>query len=325
MDQPHDEVSFLVSLPDPDVLCVGEAMALVSPADGARLAETQRVDLTYAGAEVNVARHLVDLGLRTAWISAVGDDPLGERIVADLAGHGVDVRWVDRRPAPTGVFFKDPAPGGTRVHYYRSGSAASAMGTADVERWPLATARWLHTSGITPALSPSCSALVDVLLDRAADLRLPVSFDINYRPSLWLAGTAATRLRQLAQRADVVFVGLDEAAALWGVSTAEEVADHLDAVPTVVVKDAAREAVEIDRRGSGAITRVPARPTQVVEPVGAGDAFAAGYLAALLRRDAAADRLALGHSLAAWTLGTTADYRPGHGPAVRPQADRSGV
>ncbi|MFH5821067.1 sugar kinase [Georgenia sp. AZ-5] len=307
----------------PDVLCIGEAMALVAPTDGRSLASTQQVELTFAGAESNVAHHLADLGVPTAWVSALGADALGDRIVEALAAAGVDVRWVDRRPgAPTGVFFKDPGPEGTRVLYYRAGSAASTLGPADAGRWPLEGARLMHLSGITPALSRTCAYLTDTLLDRAREIGMTVSFDVNHRPPLWRDGAAAEQLHRLAQRADLVFVGRDEAESLWGTASAEDVAALLTGPSVLVVKDGDREAVEFDRRGGAPrVTRAPARRVAVVEPVGAGDAFAGGYLAAFLRGDDAEDRLALGHSLAAWTLGTSADYRPGHGPAVRPHTD----
>ncbi|RPF27034.1 sugar kinase [Georgenia muralis] len=303
---------------DRQVLCVGETMALVVPEDGRPLRSTRNVLLTHAGAESNVARYLADLGLPVAWVSALGQDALGDRIVDDLAGAGVDVRWVTRSTeAPTGVFFKDPSAAGTRVLYFRSGSAASRLGPADVAGWPVATARWLHLSGITPALSVGAAAMTQELVRRAGAAGVPWSFDVNHRPALWSGRDAAAELADLARRATVVLVGLDEAAGLWGTQTAEEVGALLAGPDVVVVKDGAHEAVELDRR-TGQITRVPARRVRVTEPVGAGDAFAAGYLAGHLRGEDAPGRLTLAHSLAAWTLGTPSDHRPGHGPVPRP-------
>ncbi|NMR21264.1 sugar kinase [Cellulomonas fimi] len=298
-------------------------MALVAPTDGERLARTSSVALTYAGAESNVARHLADLGLASCWVSALGDDPLGERIAAGLAAASVDVSWVPRRAdAPTGVFFKDPTPGGTRVLYYRHGSAASALSPGDVDGWPLDRTRLVHLTGITPALSESCAAMTDAVLDRCAALGVPVSFDVNHRATLWSTDDAAERLLALARRATIVLVGLDEAERLWSTSTADDVAALIDGPRLVVVKDSDREAVEIDRSaGVPARHAEPARRVHVVEPVGAGDAFAAGFLGAWLRGDPAPERLRLGHSLAAWTMGTVGDHRPGHGPVVRPEGD----
>lgn len=298
-------------------------MALVTPVDPLPLTEAERFALACGGAESNVAVHLNDLGVPAAWASRLGADPLGDRILAALAGHGVDLRWVVRdASAPTGLYLKDPGPDGTRVHYYRKGSAASRLAPADIDAWPLAEASWLHLSGITPALSASCAELVPSVVARARETGTGVSFDVNHRPALWPAAEAGPVLRTLARTADVAFVGLDEAAALWGARTAEDVAELLPEPRHVVVKDGAVEAVEFHRDDTGARTahRLPARAVDVVEPVGAGDAFAAGFLAGLLRGRTPAERLALGHSLAAWTLGSTGDYRPGHGPGVREDA-----
>ncbi|GLZ79286.1 carbohydrate kinase [Actinorhabdospora filicis] len=306
----------------PPVLCVGETMAVVTPTEPLPLAEASVFALTHGGAESNVAAHLSELGAPSAWLSRLGTDPLGDRVLAAVAAHGVDTRWVARDPeAPTGLYLKDPRPGGTRVHYYRRGSAASRMSPEDIAGWPLEGARWLHLSGITPALSPGCAALVPALIARARELGVPVSFDVNHRPGLWTAEAAAPVLLELARSADVVLVGRDEAEGLWGTATAEDAAALLAGPSHVVVKDADREAVEFAPDG---VHRLPARPVDVVEPVGAGDAFAAGWLAARLRGDGPQARLALGHSLAAWTLGATGDHRPGHGREVRGE-DRAGA
>ncbi|MET1085648.1 MAG: sugar kinase [Arthrobacter sp.] len=304
-----------------DVLCVGETMAVVTPAKSQPLSEAEECLLGYGGAESNVAAHLAEFGYRTAWASRLGRDPFGERILAGLTARGVDVSLVTRdSTAPTGVYFKDPDMGhGARTLYYRAGSAASSMTLEDSGAWPLEQTGWIHTSGINAALSDSCSALTEHLLDRASTKGYKVSFDVNYRPALWGVNDAGPRLLELARKATVVLVGLDEAETLWDCTTAEQVSALLPDPRHLVIKDSATEAVEFVREQNRAelIHRVPAHRVQVVEPVGAGDAFAAGYLAGLLRGDKPEDRLALGHSFAAWTLGTRADYRPGHGTRPR--------
>ncbi|MFI7386077.1 sugar kinase [Streptomyces sp. NPDC049813] len=290
-------------------VCIGETMAQVTPADGAGLETSRELRLAVAGAESTVAQYLADLGHRAAWVSRVGDDPFGRRIVAAVAARGVDVRGVRADPdAPTGVYFKDPGPDGTRVHYYRAGSAASRMGPGDADRVELAGAPLLHLTGITPALSEGCAALVRTLLDRAADTGTPVSFDVNYRPALWSSREeAASVLYELARRADVVLVGRDEGEALWGTPSAEDIRDHLAPRGTLVVKDGSVGATEFADE-TAAFVAAPA--VDVVEAVGAGDAFAAGYLSALLNGAPAAGRLALGHRLAGRTLRSIEDYVP---------------
>ena len=291
--------------PDAGVLCLGETMALVTPTTPTALETAETFSVVAAGAESNVAVHLAALGHRVAWASRLGADPLGRRVLSALSTAGVDTSLVGTHPsAPTGVYFKDPAPGGTRVHYYRRGSAASTMDEhavpADVADEPDV----LHLSGITPALSPGCDRLVEHLLTR--ERRARVSFDVNYRPALWTVEQAAPRLRELARRADIVFVGLDEARTLWGAQTPEQVADLLTGPSTVVVKDAGVAAHALGERAASAT----APSVAVVEPVGAGDAFAAGYLSGLLRGADGTRCLRLGHLVAAHGLLSTEDHAP---------------
>jgi 2-dehydro-3-deoxygluconokinase len=298
----------------PNVLCFGETMGMITPTATEGLDEARALTLGTGGAESNVAAHLAELGHRVAWAGNVGNDPLGTKIIATLDRAGVDTRWVGHRTAPTGLYLKEPDTGsGAHVFYYRAGSAASELSVTDAASWPLESAKWIHTTGITPALSKSCNTLVQHVLDHAAEAGAQVSFDINYRPGLWPLAEAAPRLLDLARRATVVLVGLDEAQTLWGCETADDVRALLPDLPYLVVKDSSIEAVEFRLAdGEQSITRVPARRVTVVEPVGAGDAFAAGYLSALLNGANATDRLANGHSLAAWALGSREDFRPGH-------------
>lgn len=164
----------------------------------------------------------------------------------------------------------------------------------------------LHLTGITPALSASCSDAVDFALEHATDAGVELSFDVNYRAVLWPdRDAAARRLRSIAQGAGTVFVGLDEAELLWGARTPVEVRAVLDGPHTVVVKDGDRSAYGFERNGC---VEVPALATDVLEPVGAGDAFAAGWLHAYLRGRGAIERLRLGHLVAAAALGSVTDH-----------------
>ncbi|MGB3730531.1 sugar kinase [Microbacterium sp.] len=293
----------------PRLITIGETMALVTPAHAEPLATAQDVRLLIGGAESNVAVHAVRLGIPTAWVSAVGDDALGVRVLDEVAGHGVDVRGVTRNPdAPTGVYFKDPGRG---VLYYRRGSAASLLGPDDIAGVPLEDAEIVHVSGITPALSPRCAALIESVFARVAAAGGILSFDVNHRAALWEPGAAASALLALARRADIVFVGLDEAEGLWGTADADAVRALMPQPAVVVVKDGDVGATEFDRRsGENLRTFVPAIRTEVVEPVGAGDAFAAGYLAARLQGADAVARLTGGHRRAHLVLQSTDDLPP---------------
>lgn len=173
-----------------------------------------------------------------------------------MARPGVDVDGVEVDPRlPTGLYVKDPAPEGSGVLYYRRGSAASVMSTAEAEHvW--SRKGWLvHLSGITPALSAEAAALVEHLLDPRAGNGELRSFDVNHRPALWSARDAGPVLLDLARRADVVFVGRDEAERLWGALEAVDVRAALPEVPTLVVKDAEHGATCFEGGGEDVRTR----------------------------------------------------------------------
>lgn len=297
------------------VVCVGETMAALAPDPPRPLADAEQLRLSVAGAESNVAVYLADLGIPAVWLSALGDDPLGHRVRAAVAAAGVDVSHVRTDPhRPTGLLLKNPGRTGTRVHYYRSGSAASALGPGLLDGEPVRSAALLHLTGITPALSPSCRDLVArALAAPAAERPYAVSFDVNHRAALWPDGTAATVLRALADRADIVFVGLDEARDLWGAGlTVTGLRELLPGPRILVVKDGARAATAVTAAG---VCTVPALRTAVLEPVGAGDAFAAGFLTGLLRGETPARSLRLGHITAVSALQVTGDHGPLPGAA----------
>ncbi|MFE0629517.1 sugar kinase [Streptomyces sp. NPDC058864] len=290
------------------VVCVGETMAALAPDPLGPLDDADLLRIDIAGAESNVALYLADHGIPARWVSAVGDDPFGRRVRARIAAGGVDVSGVRTDPArPTGLLLKDPGAQGTRVHYHRAGSAASAL-TPDVLDDPaLSGAALVHLSGITPALSAGCHALVERAL--RPDRPWPVSFDVNHRPALWTGRSAADVLRPLADRADIVLVGLDEAQALWGegITDARSVRELLPGPGVLVVKDGSRAVTAFT--GTDAHS-VPALTVRVAEPVGAGDAFAAGFLSGLLRDLPVERALRLGHLTAASALRVAADHGP---------------
>lgn len=281
------------------VLCLGESMAMLTPTDGRDAVSAQRWTRGFGGAESNVAINLVRLGVPAAWVSRVGDDAFGKALVGELAARGVDVADVvvdsDR---PTGLYVKEPGATGTAVRYYRAGSAASAMGPA-LSSIVDSRADWLHLTGITPALSAECAELMRRLL--RADRRYRVSFDLNYRPSLRPAQDPGLLL-DLARRADLVFVGDDEAKSLWGKENVADIRAVIPA-PTLVVKHSERGATVVLERPRF----VPALKVDVVEPIGAGDAFAAGYLAAHLSGRPVEHCLRAAHVTAASALCTVQD------------------
>jgi len=284
------------------LLTIGETMAMVTPVVAAPVADADAFLLDAGGAESNVAAHVASFGHRAVWFSRLGDDALGRRIARQLAGRGVDVsRVVFDGVHPTGLYVKDPGNG---VLYFRRGSAASHLSESDAEAVSFDGVDLLHVSGITAAISASASAFLTRVMARAKDHGVPVSFDVNHRTPLWDAATAAPALLGLARGADIVLVGRDEAETLWGSATAAEVQALLPGVAELVVKDG---DVGATAYVGGDEVFEPALVVDVVEPVGAGDASAGGYLAGRLSGAPVVERLRAGHERAARTLQTTTD------------------
>lgn len=306
-----------MSTAQPQVVTFGETMAVLSspPGLGLRMAETLR--LSIAGAESNVAIGLARMGVPTAWFGRVGDDELGRLILARLAAEGVQLCGaVMDADAPTALMFKERRHSSfSRVTYYRRDSAGSRLRPQDVPTPTVASARHLHFSGITPALSPTASDTVHTALALARDAGLTISMDINFRRALWPEGTAADALTGLARRVDIIFATIEEAELITsGARPAckaqpppEALCHALAALgpSEVVLKLGARGAISIV---DGSLERTSAEAVAVVDPVGAGDAFVCGYLAAHLENESPLQRLRTGTIAAAFALGAEGDW-----------------
>ncbi|MFC4909076.1 sugar kinase [Actinomadura gamaensis] len=290
------------------VACVGETMAALLPDRPGPLEHVEAFRHSVGGAEANVARGLVALGVPAAWVGRVGADGFGRRIVAELTASGVDTSGVVTDPRrPTGLYFKEAGPGGSVLHYYRDGSAGSALSPDLLDVPVLRDAPLVHLSGITPALSQGAHELVAALLARRVPGRL-TSFDLNYRPALWPPGAdAGATLRPLLDAADIVLLGADEAETVLGTGDPAKLRALLPGPDVIVVKDDKHRATAVARTATATET---ALRVEVVEPVGAGDAFAAGFLAGTLRGLDLRGRLRLGHLAAAGALVVPGDHGP---------------
>jgi 2-dehydro-3-deoxygluconokinase len=282
-------------------------MALVVPSSPGRLRHAGTLALSIGGAESNVAIGLSRLGIPATWVSALGDDELGELVLHRLRAEGVDTGAVRRVPdRPTGLYLREEVAGAVRVHYYRRGSAASTLAPGAFDGSLLDGAAFLHLTGITGALSPECAAFLGWAATQARRAGVRVSFDVNYRSRLWEPEAARAATEALLPNVDVLLVGDDEAAALWGWDADTCLERLSDSGPReVVVKLGARgcaAAVDGERLTS------PGFPVRQLDPIGAGDAFAAGYLAATVWGRAPEDRLRTANAMGAFCVQTLGDY-----------------
>ena len=238
-----------------------------------------------AGAESNVAIGVCRLGHSAGWIGRVGDDELGRAILLRLRGEGVDLTHARADPAaPTGLVIRERREfGPIDVVYYRRGSAASRLGPDDLDEDYIRRARILHLTGITPALSTSCRDAVFAAADIARAAGVTVVLDPNLRLKLWSKDEARLILRELAGKADVLLPGAEEAELPTGENDPEAAARALLGLgpKLVVVKTGVDGSLAVSE---SEVVRVPAMPlARVVDPVGAGDAFAAGFHVGQLR------------------------------------------
>lgn len=269
-----------------DVVTLGEALAGFVAREIGPLELASGFDRHIVGAEFNTAVGLSRLGHRAAFIGRVGDDALGRAVQRALRAEAVDDRYVRVDDArPTGVLIRSRRGGAaSEVVYHRAGSAGGALGPGDVDaaRDAIAGARWLHLSGVTPALSDTCREAVERAIEIASRSHVPIALDVNLRRKLWDDARARTVLSEGIERVSTVLGNEEELCVLTSERTWQDAAGALieRGVREVVVKRGALGAA-IVRRDTPAV-HAPARPVDAIDPVGAGDGFDAGYLAGRL-------------------------------------------
>jgi 2-dehydro-3-deoxygluconokinase len=272
-----------------DLIALGETMVALAPPPGETIRSTAALRVDHAGAESNTCVGLARLGLRVAWVSRLGADAAGDRVLDALAADGVDTRWVARdERRPTGVMLKEPGVG---VRYYRTGSAASVLGPGDLAAVPTAAARAVLVTGVTALIGPDPHEAGLELLSSARGLRI---VDPNLRDGLWGSARRAALVGAFVERCDLLLAGHGEL---------EELLDEHGAPSEALARHAAgggpkevvvRGASAIGALANGTWRELDIRRNAAIDPVGAGDAFNAGYIAVRLRGGSIDDALRAG-------------------------------
>jgi 2-dehydro-3-deoxygluconokinase len=294
------------------LVAIGEPLAVFTAASTGpvRIGDHFRIGL--GGAECNVAVACRRLGVAAAVIGVVGDDPLGGALLRALRADDVDVSGIAVEPGGfTGIMVKEMRTAGrVRIGYARSGSAGSGIAPRHLAPAVLDGATILHSTGVTASFGGPARAALAEAGARVQGAGGLVSFDVNYRSRLWPDRESAREaLRSLASAADLVFLGAAEADILLGGGAGETPEEVLRAVaalgPSQVVYRSEGTATALVH---GEVSTAAGTPAVVVDPVGAGDAFAAGYLAELLRGADVAVRLRAAHALGRWAVTTHGDH-----------------
>jgi 2-dehydro-3-deoxygluconokinase len=296
-----------------DIVTVGEAMLRLWVPPGERLEDTSAFRVTVAGAEANVAIAAARMGHSVAWISRLPNSPLGRRAAQEIRAHGVDVshvRWSDEHRMGTYYVELAAPPRPSNVIYDRADSAASHMTAADLVWDVIDSARIVHLSGITPALSDECRAISSEVARRASSLCL----DVNYRSKLWSPAEARPVLEDLCGQAEVIILTQEDARDVFGLDgdargVLEELRGLTGATSLVLTRGAAGAAwMSNDELGEA-----PGYDVEEIDRIGAGDAFAAGVLGGVLAGDLGVG-VERGLAMAALKLGM-------YGDQLRPDPD----
>ncbi|MFD1936339.1 MULTISPECIES: sugar kinase [Nonomuraea] len=280
-----------------DVYTMGEALGVVS---SGRVRHDSEAGLDVGGPELTLAIALARLGHQVSFLGKVGADELGARITTVLRGEGVDV--TDMREdgtAPTGLLLKESRVGhDPRLTHYRTRSAGSRLSPGNVPIDRIAACRLLHVTGVTPALGLDPREAVETAVGAAMTAGVPVSMAVDYLPALWPSLSEAEEvLGELARKSSILFVRQDELDLVKPALTADR--------QVVVTRGAKGASV----RSGGVRYDAPALSVPVVDTMGAGEAFVAGYLSAVLEGLTAQERLARGTMLGAAAVTSASDWQ----------------
>lgn len=279
-----------------EIITFGETMVSFTPQEHTRLAYGPALNMRIAGAESNTAIGLCRMGHSAAFISRVGADSFGQFVLRSIAAEGIDTSLINQDTEyPTGIMFKEPRlHAETVVYYYRTDSAASHMSCEDIPEQEIAKAKILHFTGITPILSESCRQMTYYAMETAAEHQCAVSFDPNIRLKLWKSQDYTALMRDCISRASYLLAGLDECKILYHTDDVERIADQAFSsghLQCLALKDGSRGAWICDRQG---ICQIAPADCLCIDPIGAGDAFNAGFLSGILEGKSFVDSGTLG-------------------------------
>ena len=280
------------------VVTFGEAMLRLTPPGNERLERAVSLNVTAGGAELNTAVGLRCLGVPAAWVSCLPETALGRLIDRHARAAGVDtggVRWVPEGQGRTGVYYleegTDPRP--SAVVYDRADSAMARIAPGSFD-WPtlLAGAAAFHLSGITPAVSEGCRAEAFAAVRAARAAGVPVAFDLNYRSKLWSEAAARACFVEMAPLVDILFASKGGLRTFFSIEgdpeTVLELArEKLGVAVAVITRKKAETSRGIKLSSlalgpAGGVAQSPWREVEIVDRLGGGDAFAAGFLAGYL-------------------------------------------
>lgn len=309
------------------VVCFGETMLRLSPPGYLRISQATSLEMTFGGAEANVAVSLANYGVDARYITRLPKNPIAEAFLSQLHSFGVDTSFVAQGGDRMGAYFveKGASMRPSRVIYDRKHSAIAEIKPEHVD-WAAAFdgADWFHFTGITPALSDTAAETTLVAAREAKRLGLTVSCDLNYRKNLWSRDKAREVMTGLMPCVDVLIANEEDSQDVFGIGAegsdieggalseagyahlAEKLAQAFGFKKVAFTLRESFSANDNDWSGLlyDAATRQAVRSRKysirIVDRVGGGDAFGAGLICAL--REKRGDERAIQFAAAASAL-----------------------
>ena len=292
-----------------DVITIGDAMIAMCPKEKGPIIFCNTFERKLGGAELNVAMGCARLGLKSGWISKLGNDDFGKYILKTVRGEGIDISEVELVDNyPTSVYFREVlADGSSRSFYYREKSPTSTMKFEDLNEEYFKNAKILHITGVFPSINMNNREIILEAVKLAKKFDLTISFDPNIRLKMWTKEEAKAYIEKLLPYVDILLIGDEEIEILLGETNIEDAIKtfHSYGIEKVIVKKGAKGAVGSDGQN---VYEVPAiKPKALVDTVGAGDGFAAGFLTALLKGESLEDCVKFANAVGSLVVGVEGD------------------
>lgn len=265
-----------------DVITIGDAMIAMCPQEKGPIIFCDTFKRKTGGAELNVAIGCARLGLKSGWISRLGNDDFGRYILKTVRGEDIDTSEVELVDGhPTSVYFREVlSDGSSRSFYYRENSPTSTMKSEELNEEYFKQSKVLHITGVFPSITKNNQEIILEAVKLAKKHNLTVSFDPNIRLKMWTKEEAKAYIEKLLPDVDILLVGDEEIEILLGETTMEDAIKtfHGYGIDKVIVKKGAKGALGSDGKNVYEVDAI--KPKALVDTVGAGDGFAAGFLTA---------------------------------------------
>jgi 2-dehydro-3-deoxygluconokinase len=292
-----------------DVITIGDGMIAMCPRKKGPIMFCDTFEKKIGGAELNVAIGCSRLGLKSGLITRLGNDDFGKYIIRTTRGEGVDISQVKLVEGyNTSVYFREVlADGSSRSFYYREKSPTSTISVEDLDEEYFKNAKVLHITGVFPSINKNNQKVILESVKLAKKFNLIISLDPNIRLKMWTKEEAKAFIEKLLPDVDILLIGDEEVQLLLGEVSIDKAIKtfHNYGIEKVIVKKGSKGAVGSDGKNIYDVEAI--KPIALVDTVGAGDGFAAGFLTALLKGQSLEESVKFANAVGSLVVGVEGD------------------